>query len=157
MENPFLNPAAKPSTVDGIYSEAERGLANRNHGAILETLAHDITPTGAHYLLTHFDVPLINADHHRLVFKGAFSNPFDLGMDDIRKLPKVTMPVTLECGGNGRALMPGRNHSMPWGVEAIGTSEWTGTPLAPLINEAGPDASVQDFSFLGKDFGFDGG
>ena len=61
MPNPFLEPFTKPDTVDGIYSEAERGLANRNHGLILETLKLDTTPIGAHYLLSHFDVPLLES------------------------------------------------------------------------------------------------
>ena len=157
MSNPSLDPQPRPETTDGVYSEIERGLANRNHGVILETLAMDVTPTGAHYLLTHFDVPLLDAGAHRLKFHGAFSNPFDIGMDDIKALPQVTMPVTLECGGNGRARMPGRNHSMPWANEAVGTSEWTGTPLKPLIEQAGPTGGVEDFVFTGADFGFDDG
>ena len=157
MPNPFLDPFEKPETIDGLYSEVERGLANRNHGLILETLALDTTPTGAHYLLTHFDVPLLDHEAHKLRFHGAFSNPFSLSLNEIQALPKKTMPVTLECGGNGRANMPGRNHSMPWGNEAVGTSVWGGTPLAPLLAEAGPMSKVQDFVFTGADFGFDGG
>ena len=29
--------------------------------------------------------------------------------------------------------------SQPWLYEAVGTAEWTGTPLAPLLDEAGVD------------------
>ena len=54
MNNPFINPKKKPDTKDGMYDDAERGLANRNSGTLLETLALDITPLGTHYLLTHF-------------------------------------------------------------------------------------------------------
>ena len=54
MNNPFVNPRKKPDTEDGVYDDFERGLANRNSGTLLETLALDITPLGAHYLLTHF-------------------------------------------------------------------------------------------------------
>ena len=45
-KNPFKIYNDKPTTVDGIYSQAEVGLANRNSGILLETLALDITPTG---------------------------------------------------------------------------------------------------------------
>ena len=41
MNNPFINPKKKPDTKDGIYDDAERGLANRNSGTLLETLALD--------------------------------------------------------------------------------------------------------------------
>ena len=63
----FENHPGKPATEDGIYSEYEVRLANRNAGVILETLAQDITPTGAHYLLTHFDVPMLDAARHEPV------------------------------------------------------------------------------------------
>ena len=46
---------------------------------------------------------------------------------------------------------------MPWAYEAVGTSEWTGTPLAPLIARACPAADAIEVSFTGVDFGYDGG
>ncbi len=153
----FENHPGKPATEDGIYSEYEVRLANRNAGVILETLAQDITPTGAHYLLTHFDVPMLDAARHELVFGAGFESPFTLSMADIRALPQVTMPVTLECAGNGRAGVSPRSHSMPWGVEAVGTSEWTGTPLGPLLERARPEAETVEIVFTGADEGFDGG
>lgn len=153
----FTSYPGKPATQAGLYSEDETRLANRNSGVLLETLRHDITPTGAHYLLIHFDVPHLEADSHRLEFGAGFDAPYSLSMDDIRALPRVTMPVTLECAGNGRARVSPRSHSMPWGVEAVGTSEWTGTPLAPLIERARPAAGTLDFVFTGADRGFDKG
>ena len=132
-KNPFKVYTDKPTTVDGIYSQAEVSLANRNSGILLETLALDITPTGGHYLLNHFDVPLLDSVKHRLEFSGSFETPFDLSIEEIKAMPAVTMPVTMECAGNGRAGVSPRSHSMPWMYEAVGTSEWTGTKLAPLI------------------------
>jgi DMSO/TMAO reductase YedYZ molybdopterin-dependent catalytic subunit len=155
--NPFFDYQGKADTQPGLFSTDEVRLANRNSGILLEALAEDITPTGLHYLLNHFDVPLIGDKAHRLTFGGAFANPMTLTMDDIRALPRVTMPVTLECAGNGRSGVTPRSHSMPWSYEAVGTSEWTGTPLRPLIEQAGPSEDVIDVSFTGADRGFDGG
>ena len=157
MANPFLTPASKPATEAGLFDNAERGLANRNSGTLLETLALDITPAGAHYLLTHFDTPILEDRTHRLSFKGAFENPFEMSMDDIRACPQETLPVTLECAGNGRAGLSPRRYSMPWLYEAAGTSEWTGTRLAPLISRAKPESDVVEVSFTGVDYGFDSG
>ena len=157
MSNPFIGPKNRPRTQDGIFDESERGLANRNSGTLLETLALDITPLGTHYLLTHFDTPIINSNEHLLHFGGAFQNPLDLDMEHIRSLPRVTMPVTLECSGNGRTQMSPRRYSMPWAYEAVGTSEWTGTPLAQLIEVAKPHSKVVEISFTGIDYGYDGG
>lgn len=153
----FKNFGSRPNTQDGVFSEDEVRLANRNSGILLETLRHDITPTGLHYLLIHFDVPSIDAHSHRLEFGDGFDAPFSIGVDEIKALPQKTLPVTLECAGNGRSSISPRTHSMPWGVEAVGTSEWTGTPLAPLIDQAQPSAGTIDIAFTGADCGFDKG
>ena len=78
MNNPFASEIAKPETIDGLYDDSERSLANRNSGTLLETLSLDITPIGAHYLLTHFDTPIINKDNYALRFVGDFDKPFEI-------------------------------------------------------------------------------
>ncbi|WP_293451322.1 molybdopterin-dependent oxidoreductase [Planktotalea sp.] len=156
-KNPFEIYTEKPTTIDGIYSQAEVGLANRNSGILLETLALDVTPTGSHYLLSHFDVPLLNPTTHSLQFSGSFNAPFEMSIADIMALPAVTMPVTMECAGNGRAGVSPRSFSMPWLYEGVGTSEWTGTKLAPLIEKACPNDDVVEISFTGADYGYDMG
>jgi len=155
--NPFKPYSKKPKTCDGIFSDPEVRLANRNSGLLLETLALDITPIGLHYLLTHFDVPLLNADEHCLEFTGEFEAPYTMTMAQIKAMPQVTMPITMECAGNGRSGMSPRSYSMPWMYEAVGTSQWTGTPLAPLIEKARPGKDVVEISFMGADYGFDKG
>ncbi|MCH8466312.1 MAG: sulfite oxidase [Roseinatronobacter sp.] len=155
QDSPFQPGATR--TADPEFTRAEVALANRNSGALLELLDCDITPTGTHYLLNHFDVPVLRAQDHVLEFDGAFDAPFTLSLADIMAQPQITLPVTLECAGNGRAGMQPRPLSMPWMHEAIGTSEWTGTPLAPLLERAKPRSSVQDFAFLGADYGYDKG
>lgn len=158
MRETFESAENRAGVETDDFSRSEVRLANRNHGAMLELLAHEITPAGAHYLLTHFDVPVIDPGQHRLRFGGAFGAPYSLGMDEIRALPEVSRPVTLECAGNGRAagLSP-RAASMPWIYEAVGTATWTGTPLWPLIARAAPRADVVEVSFTGADEGFDKG
>lgn len=153
----FKSTAERPETEDGVFAQNEVWLANRNSGNLLETLHHDTTPTGLHYLLIHFDVPDLDEATHQLVFADGFESPYSLSMDDIRALPQTTRPVTLECAGNGRTGMSPRTHSMPWTYEAVGTSEWTGTPLAPLIKRAQALADSVDIVFTGADRGFDKG
>jgi len=131
----------------------ELGLAARNHGFPLEMLREPITPIGLHYLLIHFDIPAIDAAAWRLhVGDAAFS------LDDLRARERVTLPVTLECAGNGRALLGGeRAESQPWLTEAVGTAEWTGTPLAPLLRETGLADGATEIVFTGADRGYQGG
>ena len=125
---PFITPRKSSHIEDGRFSAEEVRLANRNHGALLELLRLDVTPTGGHYLLNHFDVPILDTERHRLRFHGAFERPFEISLAEIMAEPTVTMPVTLECAGNGRSGVTPRSYSMPWMVEAVGTSIWTGTP-----------------------------
>jgi DMSO/TMAO reductase YedYZ molybdopterin-dependent catalytic subunit len=47
--------------------------------------------------------------------------------------------------------------SQPWLVEAVGTAEWTGTPLAPLLREAGLDPDAVEVVFTGADRGIERG
>jgi DMSO/TMAO reductase YedYZ molybdopterin-dependent catalytic subunit len=41
-------------------------------------------------------------------------------------------------------------------LEAVGNAEWTGAPLAPLLDEAGLDDDVVDLVFTGADHGLQG-
>ena len=157
LQELFENFKGRPITQDGIFSEDEVRLANRNAGLLLETLDQDITPIGLHYLLIHFDVPIIDAQSHQLDMHKGFDNPLSLSLEDIRALPQTTLPVTLEWAGNGRTGISPRTHSMPWSYEAVGTSRWPGTPLAPLIERAKPSTGTVEFAFYGADHGFDKG
>jgi DMSO/TMAO reductase YedYZ molybdopterin-dependent catalytic subunit len=134
----------------------ELQLATRNRGMPLEGLAYDLTPVGMHYLLIHFDVPLADQETWRLHVDGAVARPLTLTVDDLRARGAVTVPVTLECAGNGRARFEPRAISQPWLDEAIGTAEWTGTPLAGLLEEAELADDAVEVVFTGADRGVQG-
>ncbi|MET0816011.1 MAG: sulfite oxidase [Solirubrobacteraceae bacterium] len=144
------------TSLEGI-SQAELRLAARNHGIPLEALRHAITPAGLHYLLIHYDIPVVDPVAFRLDVGGAVGTPASLSLDDLRALPAVTMPVTLECAGNGRALMEPRPISQPWLVEAVGTGEWTGVRLRDVLGPAGVRDDVVEILFTGLDRGIEGG
>jgi DMSO/TMAO reductase YedYZ molybdopterin-dependent catalytic subunit len=135
----------------------ELGLTQRNHSFHLEGLRYDITPIGMHYLLIHFDIPDADEGTWRVSVGGLVRNPLELSIVDLRARPAVTMPVTMECAGNGRGRLTPRPVSQPWLDEAIGTAEWTGTPLAPILGEAGLDDAVVEVVFSGADRGIQGG
>ena len=116
-----------------IFYREEIQLALRNRGMPLEGLRYPITPTGMHYLLVHFDIPEVDAATWLLKLGGLVSKSFSLTLDDIKQRPVRTITVTMECAGNGRALLSPRCISQPWHVEAIGTAEWTGTPLRGVL------------------------
>ena len=141
--------------TDGLYTE-ELQLALRNHGMPLEALRYPITPTGLHYLLIHYDIPEVNAEQWRLKITGLVGKPLELTLDEIEKRPRLTMPVAMECAGNGRALFAPRRISQPWLLEAIGNSEWTGTPLRGILQDAGLSSAAVEIVFTGLDQGVEG-
>jgi sulfane dehydrogenase subunit SoxC len=65
---------------DGITLE-ELQLAARNHGLPLESLREPITPVGLHYLLIHFDIPVVDAGSWRLQVGGLVERPRQLKPD----------------------------------------------------------------------------
>lgn len=134
----------------------ELQLAARNHGMPLEGLRYPVTPVGMHYLLTHFDIPAADDATWRLEITGRVRNPMTLTLDQLRARPRVTMAVTMECAGNGRARLEPRPLSQPWLNEAVGTAEWTGAALGPILAEAGLEDDVEAIVFTGADHGAQG-
>ena len=152
---------ARPDLPDGLSASPdisfdELQLSQRNHGMQLEGLRYDVTPGGMHYLLIHFDVPEGDDASWSLSIDGQVANPTSLTMADLRSRPAVTMPVTMECAGNGRARLTPRPISQPWLSEAIGTADWAGTPLRPLLEEVGIDDDAVELVFTGADRGIQG-
>jgi DMSO/TMAO reductase YedYZ molybdopterin-dependent catalytic subunit len=146
---------ADAATTAGVSLE-ELQLAARNHALPLEALRQPITPVGLHYLLIHFDIPYVDPASWTLEVGGAVDRPRSLTLEELRALPSRTLAVTLECAGNGRALLSPRAVSQPWLLEAVGTAEWTGTPLAPLLQDAGLAADAVEVVFAGLDRGVQG-
>src|SRR6266540_743972 len=149
-------PARVAELGEGI-SEDELQLASRNHGMPLEAMRYDVTPPGLHYLLIHYDIPAVDPDTWRLRLTGLVEHPLVLDLDTIRARPRTTLRVTMECAGNGRARLVPRPISQPWLNEAVGTAEWTGTPLAPLLEKAEVESGALEVVFTGADRGVQGG
>ena len=144
------------TVADQGITPGELRLAARNHALLLEALRYDITPPGLHYLLIHYDIPAVDPETFRLEIGGAVERPVTLSLDDLKQRDRVAQPITFECAGNGRALLEPRPVSQPWLTEAVGTAEWGGTPLAPLLAEAGPSGSAIEILFSALDRGVEG-
>ncbi|WP_328320383.1 sulfite oxidase [Kribbella sp. NBC_00382] len=152
----FSSKGRLADTGEGITGD-ELQLAARNHGMPLEALRYDLTPAGLHYVLVHYDIPAASAANWRLTVDGCVEQPLSFGMTELRAMGRQTLRVTLECAGNGRAGLHPRPISQPWLMEAVGTAEWTGVPLAGLIRAAGIRKDAIDVVFTGADHGFERG
>src|SRR5438477_10985803 len=96
----------------------------------LEALRYAITPVGLHYLLIHFDIPMVDASNFELAVGGHVGKPLRLTVDQIQSRPATTLAVTVECAGNGRARVLLRSLSQQCIGEAVGTAEWAVTSIA---------------------------
>ena len=131
-------------------------LATRNHGMPLEALRYPITPAGLHYLLIHYDIPVVDPESWQLDVDGEVRHPLSLTIDDLRRRGAVEVCSTMECAGNGRARFEPMPASQPWLLEAVGTARWLGVPLRSVLEEAGLGERAVEILFTGLDRGVEG-
>lgn len=112
-----------------------------------------ITPNDKFYVRNHFPVPQLDAKSWRLKIEGSVQKPLELSYDELIGLPSETRPVTLECAGNGRVLLVPKADGAQWQFGAVGNAEWTGVPLAALLERAGVDPKTVDIVLEGADSG----
>ncbi|MEN3361403.1 MAG: hypothetical protein V7637_5385 [Mycobacteriales bacterium] len=152
----YSTPARVAAEGEGIGVD-ELALAARNHAMPMEALQYNVTPMGLHYVLTHYDMPAIDPRMWTLRVDGAVREPLELDLAGLHGRGAHRVPVTMECAGNGRALLDPRPVSQPWLTGAVGTAVWTGVPLATLLAEAGVAADAVDVVFTGVDRGVERG
>ena len=156
----FLLEDKHTTDLEGSYYYDEVTLAFRCHGTHWESLSEDITPVGEHYLLIHYDVMYFaRLDVYRLNVYGCVERALTLSLTQIQEMAKDhtwTMPMTMECSGNGRNTMkPRYNRHVPWGLQAFGCYNWTGMPLRFLLQQVGVTADCVDVVFTGYDAGLE--
>lgn len=105
----------------------------------LHLMEGTITPNGLHFERHHNGVPQIDPQQHRLLIHGLVRNPSFFTIESLLRYPLQSRICFVECGGNSNA---GWNKS-PSRAEAgyfhglVSNSEWTGIPLAILLDEVG--------------------
>ena len=126
------------------------GLTRTPHSSVaftpLQNLFGIITPSWLHFERHHAGVPDIDPHRHRLMIHGLVRAPRVFTMEDITRYPSVSRVHFIECGANT---------GMEWGNVAVptvqythgmlGCSEWTGVPLATLLDDVGVDRKAARF------------
>lgn len=118
-----------------------------------ENLRGFITNNDQFYVRSHFKVPTVDVKTWRLKVEGAVSTPIDLSYDDIVKMESRTIPVTLECAGNGRVFLSRTARGAQWELGAVSNATWTGVPLAAVLKRAGLANDAVDIVLEGADSG----
>jgi len=112
-----------------------------------------LTPYRSFYVRSHGNQPVVNPDQYALLVEGLVERPLVLHLEDLERLPRISVPATLQCAGNRR-----REHSrtktvggVQWDAGAIGTAEWRGPRLSDLLERAGLKPGAKHVWFEGKD------
>ncbi len=118
------------------------------------TLNSFLTPNNLFYVRTHFQV-IKNVDLRtwRLKVEGHVEHPLELSHEDLLELPTRTQAAVLECSGNGRVFLVPRAEGVPWELGGVSNAEWTGIPLAAILDKAGLKSNVVEVIFEGLDSG----
>lgn len=95
------------------------------------------------FVVTHYNVPTIEAANWRLQVDGLAARPLTFTLDELKRRPRVERTVTFECGGNREAVM----HRM------VGNATWAGCSLKALLEEAKPAREVLEAIFWAADEG----
>jgi len=112
-----------------------------------------ITPTARHFIRNNGLPPEdIGAEGWSLTVDGLVDNAMTMSIDELKsKFEVVTMALTLECGGNGRAFFNPPARGNQWTYGAVGCSEWTGVRLADVLKAAGVKDNVVYTAHVGAD------
>jgi DMSO/TMAO reductase YedYZ molybdopterin-dependent catalytic subunit len=125
----------------------------RNLETPFDQLDSFLTPSELFYVRSHFPAPWLDAVSYRLEIDGAVRHPLSLSYDELRRLPSETRVATLECAGNSRVFLVPQVEGAQWGLGAVGNAEWTGVPLADLLERAGLADDACEMVLEGADRG----
>ena len=118
----------------------------------LQHLQGIITPNSLHFERHHAGVPAIDPAHHKLVINGLIRQPLVFSYEDLLRYPMVSKVYFIECSGNGNANTRGIAGGTAQSIHGlVSCAEWTGIPLATLLDEAGVTAEAGWVAAVGAD------
>ena len=124
-----------------------------NAEAQAHLLDDKITPASRMFVRNNGLVPKeIDASKWVLTIDGeSVMQPKDFTIQDLKKFPKHTYQLTLECGGNGRSEFDPPAKGNQWTVGAVSCAEWSGVRLSDLLSEVGLKNDAVYVGYYGKD------
>jgi len=115
-----------------------------------------LVPSALFFIRNHDPSPVIDVKTWRLKVEGpGVARPLELTYDDILRLPSTSVIRYVECAGNGRGfhkeVLGKPAKGTQWRLGAYGVAEWTGVPLAEILNRAGLKKNAVDVMPTGLD------
>jgi len=152
-----IGPSVDPEQA--VQRAIESGLVvHRAHPLNCETsipvlIGGVVMPNPHFFVRNHFQIPMLEPSSWRLNVGGLVERPLSLSLADLDRMQSQTLVVTLECAGNGRSMLDPPVDGEQWGLGAVSTAEWTGVPLAEVLDRAGIKAGAREVLFRGADSG----
>jgi DMSO/TMAO reductase YedYZ molybdopterin-dependent catalytic subunit/mono/diheme cytochrome c family protein len=110
-----------------------------------------LTPAPSLFVRSHMAVPTVDEGTWALTIDGDIAKPLMISLADLRRMPRATVTMTMECAGNGRAFFEPPVAGIQWSKGAVGTARWTGVRLADLLNRAKPRGGTTHVRMSGAD------
>ena len=114
-----------------------------------------VTPTMRHFVRNNGAIPerarRKDAQDWKLIVDGEVASRRAFSLEDLQRLPQVTMKVVLECAGNGRSLFAPSVGGTQWIRGAVACSEWTGVRLRDVLQVAGVTEKAVYLGNYGED------
>jgi DMSO/TMAO reductase YedYZ molybdopterin-dependent catalytic subunit len=112
-----------------------------------------VTPNRLFFVRNHFEQPQMDLASYRLRIEGAVERPYEMTWEELSSLPHRSLFATVECAGNGRSFLQTPVPGVQWGAGAVGHAEWTGVPLARVLERAGVKPGAIEVLCEGADRG----
>jgi DMSO/TMAO reductase YedYZ molybdopterin-dependent catalytic subunit len=112
-----------------------------------------VVPNSRFYVRNHFATPTLDPATWKLSVHGLVDRPLQLCLRDLQAMPSHTFVATLECAGNGRSGFDPPVPGEQWRLGAVSTAEWTGVPLAEVLDRAGVQPEAVEIVMRGADHG----
>jgi DMSO/TMAO reductase YedYZ molybdopterin-dependent catalytic subunit len=112
---------------------------------------HWRTPNDAFFVRSHFGPPAVGLAPWSIEIGGKANTLARLTLEDLKRLPQVTLPAVLQCSGNGRAFFEPKLPGVPWEKGAVGNAEWTGPRLVDVLKRAGIPSEARHVHLRGGD------
>lgn len=141
------------ATTPGLRDPVLRWLDQPSENPVPDAVGHLLewekldswyTPNDNFFTVKHYNKPELSGASYALSLEGLFGRPSGFSLAQLQSRCRREVDFTLECSGNT---------GLPFFIGGIGHARWAGTPLAPLLKEAGIGEDATEIVFWGADAG----
>jgi sulfite oxidase len=108
-----------------------------------------ITPASQLYIRNNLPVPdaaiVADRDAWKVSIEGV-KTPREMTVAQLKALGEESLPMVLQCSGNGRGFFPSKPSGTPWAVGAAGCVYWRGVPVRTVVAALG--GVLKDMPFM---------